>query len=223
MGALIVIIEDEEDLLELLEYQLTKEGYEVVGFLSTKKVEDFLEQEEPDLLIVDRNLPGIEGSEFIGDMRKKGYDAPVIFVSAKNSDKNIEEGFLRGGDDYVTKPYNFSELLLRIKAILRRTKEAKSGKLTCRDILLNLDTREAFLNDQKIKLSKLEFNLLAYFMKHKNIVLSRDDLLENVWRDKDFKKDKTVNVTVNRLKKRIDLNQKDSYIASIRGVGYKFC
>ena len=223
MGALIVIIEDEEDLLELLEYQLSKEGYEVVGFLSTKKVEDFLEQEEPDLLIVDRNLPGIEGSEFVGDIRQKGYDAPVIFVSAKNSDKDIEEGFLRGGDDYITKPYNFSELLLRIKAILRRTKEAKSGKITCRGILLNLDTREAFLNDQKIKLSKLEFNLLAYFMKHKNVVLSRDNLLENVWRDKDFKKDKTVNVTINRLKKRIDLESKDSYITAIRGVGYKFC
>jgi len=223
VGALIVIIEDEEDLLELLEYQLAKEGYEALGFLSTKKVEDFLEQEEPDLLIVDRNLPGIEGSEFVRDMRKKGYDAPVIFVSAKDSDKNIEEGFLRGGDDYITKPYNINELLLRIKAVLRRTKEAKGGKVTCRGILLNLDTREAFLNNQKIKLSKLEFNLLAYFMKHKNIVLSRDDLLENVWRDKDFKKDKTVNVTVNRLKKRIDLESEDSYITAIRGVGYKFC
>jgi DNA-binding response OmpR family regulator len=220
---LIVIIEDEEDLLELLEYRLEKVGYEVVGFLSTKKVEDFLIEEEPDLLIVDRNLPGVEGSEFVKDIREKGYQIPAIFVSAKNSDEEIEEGFLRGGDDYITKPYNINELLLRVKAMLKRTKALHCGKLTCRDISLDIDKREVLVNGEKIKLSKLEFNLLLFFMQNKNRVISRDELLENIWRDKDFKQEKTANVTVNRLKKRIETDKKDNYIKAIRGIGYEFC
>ncbi|NOX14537.1 MAG: response regulator transcription factor [Epsilonproteobacteria bacterium] len=222
MRPLIVIIEDDKDLLELLEYRLDKEGYEVVGFLSTKKVEDFLLEEEPSLLIVDRNLPGVEGSEFVKDMRQKGHQAPVIFLSAKDSDRDIEEGFLRGGDDYITKPYNMIELILRVKAILRRTKSADSGKVAYKDIVLDLDTREVFVDKKKIKLSKLEFNLLYFFLEHKNVVLKRDEILENVWRDKDFKQDKTLNVAINRLKKKIELHQ-DDYITATRGVGYKFC
>jgi len=220
---LIVIIEDEEDLLELLEYRLDKAGYEVVGFKSTKKVEDFLTEEEPDLLIVDRNLPVVEGSEFIKDIREKGYQIPVIFVSAKDSDEEIEEGFLRGGDDYITKPYNINELLLRVKAILKRTKALHQGRLTCRDISLDIDKREAYIKDKNIKLSKLEFNLLLFFMQNPNRVINRDELIENIWRDKDFNQDKTVNVAVNRLKKRIESDEKDTHIKSIRGIGYEFC
>jgi len=220
---LIVVIEDEEDLLELLEYRLEKVGYEVVGFKSAKKVEDFLTEEEPDLLIVDRNLSGVEGSEFVKDMREKGYQIPAIFVSAKDSDKEIEEGFLRGGDDYITKPYNMNELLLRVKAMLKRTQALRSGKLTCRDISLDIDRREVFVCGKKIKLSKLEFDLLLFFMQNKNRVISRDELLENIWKDKDFKQDKTANVAINRLKKRIETDKNDNYIKAIRGIGYEFC
>ncbi|MFK5880899.1 MAG: response regulator transcription factor [Sulfurospirillum sp.] len=222
MKALIVVIEDEEDLLELLEYRLNKEGYEVVGFLSARKVEDFLLEEEPDLLIVDRNLPGVEGSDFVRQIREKGHQMPVIFLSAKDSNSDIEEGFLRGGDDYITKPYNINELLLRIKAILRRTKSEGGGKLVYKDILLNSDTREVSIKKEKIKLSKLEFNLLRFFMENRNRVLSRDEILQSVWSDKDYKNDKTINVTVNRLKKRVEIDGAN-YIFAIRGVGYKFC
>ncbi len=222
MSALIVVIEDEEDLLELLEYRLGKEGYEVVGFLSTKKVEDFLEQEQPDLLIVDRNLPGVEGSQFVAKIREKGHQIPVVFLSAKDSDRDIEEGFLSGGDDYITKPYNIQELLLRIKAILKRTKSVGSGKLAYKSISLDLDAREAFVCGQKIKLSKLEFDLLLFFVENRGVVLNRDEILENVWRDKETRQYKTLNVAVNRLKKRIEL-EKNSYITAIRGIGYRFC
>jgi len=220
---LIVVIEDEEDLLELLEYRLDKAGFEVVGFLSTKKVEDFLAEEEPDLLIVDRNLPGVEGSEFIKAMREKGYQIPAIFVSAKDSDEEIEEGFLRGGDDYITKPYNINELLLRVKAMLKRTKALHEGRLTCKDISLDIDKREVYVKDKNIKLSKLEFNLLLFFMQNRNRVINRDELIENIWKDKDFNQGKTVNVAVNRLKKRIELNEKNAHIKAIRGIGYEFC
>ncbi|MCF6245311.1 MAG: response regulator, partial [Sulfurovum sp.] len=95
----IVVIEDEPDILELLEYHLTKEGYAVTGFLSTENVERFIEEENPSLMIVDRNLPGIEGSEFVLYLREQGYEIPVIFLTARDKDSDLEEGFVSGGDD----------------------------------------------------------------------------------------------------------------------------
>ncbi len=223
MNALIVLIEDEEDLLELMEYRLQKDGYETEGFLSTKNVEAFLTQEDVDLLIVDRNLPSVEGSDFVKMLRDKGFNIPVIFVSAKSEDSNIEEGFLKGGDDYITKPFNINELSFRVKALLKRTKKVDDGKLLYRDILLDLDKRAVFIQNCEVTLTKLEFELLACFIRNRNSVLDRDFLLEHVWNDETFLQEKTVNVTINRLKKKIDPKKEKEYIKSIRGVGYQFC
>jgi len=222
-NAYIVIIEDEEDILELEEYHLQKAGYEVTGFLSTKKVEELLAEEEVDLLIVDRNLPGTEGSEFVAQLRREGYQIPVIFVSAKDRDEEVEEGFLRGGDDYLTKPFNMNELVLRVKSILRRTMGEGEGKLLYRDMILELDERKIFIDGEEIKLSKLEFELLLYFVRHKHTALTRDQLLDDVWGDDEFKQEKTVNVTINRLLKKIDPQKNKGYIEPVRGVGYKLC
>ncbi len=219
----ILIIEDEEDLLELLEYHLQKEGYETLGFLNTKNVEKCLQEEPIDLLIVDRNLPGIEGSEFIQSLRDKGYTHAVIFVTAKNSDSHIEEGFLRGGDDYVTKPYNMKELLLRIKAILSRTSPQTKSTLSYRDLILDLEAHQLFIDAKNIELTRLEFDLLRTLIENKNLVLSRDFLLEHVWKNDESFQDKTVNVAINRLKTKIDPHKKKEYIKSIWGVGYSLC
>jgi DNA-binding response OmpR family regulator len=219
----IVIIEDEVDLLELQEYRLEKEGFKVTGFLSTKYVEELLSEEDVDLILIDRNLPGVEGSEFIKKLRSDGYDIPVIFVSAKDSDSDIEEGFLKGGDDYLTKPFNMNELVLRVKSILRRTIKSQVGKLMYRDINLDLDARLATIENQQVKLSRLEFDLLVYMIQNKNIVLDRYQLLEDVWMDEEEKSLGTINVTITRLKKKIDPSKKKNYIESIRGIGYKLC
>ena len=222
MGANIVIVEDEEDLLELLEYNLQKVGFETIGFLNTKTVAQILDEEEVDLLIMDRNLPGVEGSEFVKELREDGIDVPVIFLSAKDSDENIEEGFLRGGDDYITKPFNMKELILRINAILKRTsKKSSEGKLTFRDLLLDRETREVFVEGKGVEVTKLEFDLLAEFVVNKNSVLDRDYLLENVWGDSENYQYKTVNVAINRLKEKIDPDKSKEYIQTVRGVGYK--
>ena len=223
MSAHIIIIEDEEDLLELSEYRLQKEGYNVTGFLSTRHVGEFLLEEDVDLLIVDRNLPGIEGSDFVKKLRDSGYKIPVIFVSAKDQNSDIEEGFLRGGDDYLTKPFNMNELILRVKSILRRTTVSDEGKLIYKDIVLDLDERRTYIDNREVNLSKLEFELLSYFIQNKSIVLNRDQLLEEVWKDEEFKQAKTVNVTINRLKKKIDPDKEKEYIEPIRGIGYKLC
>ena len=219
----ILIIEDEADLLELLEYNLQKAGYETLGFLSTKNVEQCLEEESIHLLIVDRNLPNVEGSEFVASLRKKGFGQAVIFVTAKNSDSQIEEGFLRGGDDYVTKPYNMKELLLRIKAILARTAPETKNILTYRDITLDLEAHLLHVEGKAVELTKLEFDLLHTLIENKKSVLTRDFLLEHVWKNDEFFQDKTVNVAINRLKQKIDPNKNKEYIKSIWGVGYSLC
>lgn len=219
----ILIIEDEEDLLELLEYNLQKEGYETLGFLNTKNVEKCLQEEPIDLLIVDRNLPGAEGSEFVQSLRQKGFSQAVIFVTAKDSDTHVEEGFLRGGDDYLTKPYNMKELLLRIKAILARTAPQNNQSLSYRDLMLDLEAHCLRVSGKEVELTKLEFDLLRTLIENKNSVLSREFLLEHVWKNDEFFQDKTVNVAINRLKQKIDPTKEKEYIKSIWGVGYSLC
>lgn len=224
MSTKIVVVEDEEDLLELLEYNLQKDGYEVIGFLNTKTVEQILEEEDIDLLIMDRNLPGVEGSEFVAKIRKNGIITPVIYLSAKNADKEIEEGFLRGGDDYITKPFNMKELLLRIKAILRRTNnKLQDSNLSFRDMFLDKNTRELSIEGLHVEITKLEFNLLSEFILNKNSVLDRDYLLQNVWGGAEEYQYRTVNVAINRLKEKIDPDKTKDYIQTVRGMGYKLC
>jgi len=224
VSANIVIVEDEEDLLELLEYNLSKEGFETIGFLNTKTVAQILDEEEIDLLIMDRNLPGIEGSEFVSRLREEGIDTPVIFLSAKDKDEDIEEGFMRGGDDYITKPFNMKELILRVKSLLKRTsKKVNEGKLSYRDIVLDKSTRELSVDGKIIEVTKLEFDLLSEFILNKNSVLDRDYLLENVWGDSENYQYKTVNVAINRLKEKIDPDKSKDYIQTVRGIGYKLC
>ncbi len=224
MSVKIVIVEDEEDLLELLEYNLTKEGYEVIGFLNTKSVEQMLGEESVDLLIMDRNLPGVEGSEFVQSLRKDGFLTPVIYLSAKGQESEIEEGFLRGADDYITKPFNMKELLLRIKALLRRTsKNVEEGVLIYRDLVLDKSSRTLSVDGRAVDVTKLEFNLLSEFILNKNSVLERDYLLENVWDGAEEYQYKTVNVAINRLKEKIDPDKSKNYIQTVRGVGYKLC
>lgn len=224
MNIKIVVVEDEEDLLELIEYNLSKEGYEVIGFLNTKTVEQILVEEEIDLLIMDRNLPGIEGSEFVRELRRDGFSTPVIYLSAKDLDSEIEEGFLRGGDDYITKPFNMKELLLRVKALLRRTtKKVEEGTLVHRDLLLDKSSRTLKVDGKNVDITKLEFNLLSEFILNKNSVLDRDYLLENVWEEGEEYQGRTVNVAINRLKDKIDPSKTKEYIQSVRGVGYKLC
>ena len=221
MESLIVVIDDEEDMLDLLEYNLTKAGYEVLGFLNTSKIEQLLNEENVDLLIVDRNLPGIEGSEFIKNLRLKGYNNSVIFLSAKTSMNEQLEGFEAGGDDYITKPFEMDNLLARIKAVLKRTKK-KADIYKFKDIFINLTNAEVLIGNKSVELTKLETNLLVEFIKNKNILLTRDYLLSTIWNDENSS-EKTVNIAIKRLREKIDPTREKKYIKSIRGEGYMLC
>ncbi len=220
MVATIVVIEDEEDLLELLEYQLGKAGYDVIGFKDGENIEQLLGEESIDLLIVDRNLPGMEGSDLVVQLRRLGFMVPVIFLTAKSQERERLEGFRKGGDDYITKPFNMDELLLRIRALLKRTKPDLIEALQHRDLVLKEASHQVFVEGREVELTRLEFNLLRELMRNKQVVLSRDYLLEHVWQNDGGFQVKTVNVAIKRLKEKIDPDKSRGYIKTVRGTGY---
>ncbi len=220
---LILIVEDEEDILELLEYSLQKEGYETIGFLCiNEKVEKILEEEKIDLIIMDRNLPNIDGIDFINSIKQKGYNIPVVYLTAKDRDEDILEGFDAYADDYITKPFNVKETLARIKAIIRRASN-DVDILKIRDITYKSSNKKFYIEEKEIDLTHLEHDLLLEFIKNKDILMTREHLLQTVWEDSFDKKLKTVNVAIKRLKSKIDPDHKKEYIKSIRGEGYIFC
>ena len=218
----ILVVEDEQDILELIEYTLGKDGFDIVGCLDTSNVIQILDEEDIDLIIMDRNLPNIEGSVFIQNLRKQGYSNPVIYLTAKDSNDNILEGFDRGADDYITKPFNLDVLRARVKAVIKRTKQ-NIDIVKVRDIVYQSNKKKFFIEDTEVNLTHLEHDLLLYFFKNKDILLSRNVLLENVWEDSLDKKQKTVNVAVKRLKEKIDPKGVKKYLKSVRGEGYIFC
>ena len=223
MNKLILIIEDEEDILELLEYTLQKEGYETVGFLNIdKNVREVLDEENVDLILMDRNLPGVEGTSFINEIKNQGYSNPVIYVTAKDKEEDIIEGFDSHADDYITKPFNIKELCARVKAVIKRTSK-DIDILKVKDIVYKSSNKKFYIDEKEIELTHLEHDLLLEFIKNKDILMTREHLLSSVWQDSFDKKEKTVNVAIKRLKAKIDPDGKKDYIRSIRGEGYIFC
>ncbi len=157
--------------------------------------------------------------EFIRYLRGIGYDIPVIFLSAKNRDIDIDKGFESGADDYITKPFRIKELLFRVEAILKRSISQKRGKLKYKDLILDLDKRVLNIGKRAIELTNLEFNLLKLFLKNPKQPLKREELKE-CWID-EKPHEKTINVAINRLKKKIDKSGERGYIVPVWGVGYK--
>jgi len=219
----ILIVDDDNDILELLEYNLSSAGYDVLGFLNTKHVRRVLQEEPIDLIIMDRNLPDIEGSTYVEMLRSKNINTPVIFLSAKDTQEDINEGFLKGADDYITKPFDIEELQLRIKAVLNRynlnSKETQKD-LHYQDIKLDLNLHKVTIDTYETNLTKLETALLHILIVNKGKVLDREFLLKHIWKDSDNIHQKTVNVAMKRLKEKIDPFKNKDYIKTIRGVGY---
>lgn len=219
----ILVVDDDHDILELLEYNLHLAGYDVIGFLSTKGVREVLKQENIDLIIMDRNLPDIEGSYYVEMLRSKGINIPVILLSAKDTTEDIKDGLIKGADDYVTKPFDLDELILRIKIILKRTnKESKELKKTIlhKDMKVDLNMHMVSIEGIDILLSNLDISLLKIFILNKGKVLDREFLLQHVWKDTHNTHKKTVNVAIKRLKEKIDPLKRKEYIQAVRGVGY---
>ncbi len=219
----ILIVEDEEDILELLEYTLQKDGFETIGFTNiSHTLEQLLQEEDIDLILMDRNLPGTDGITFIKNIKQKGFNMPVIYVTAKDKEEDILDGFSSYADDYITKPFNLKELSARVKAVIKRTKkDVEVFKI--KDITYKKNNKKFYIDNKEIDLTHLEHDLFLEFIKNKDILLSREHLLDAVWEDSFDKKLKTVNVAIKRLKEKIDPDGEKNYIKSVRGEGYIFC
>ncbi|MBF7069161.1 response regulator transcription factor [Campylobacter volucris] len=216
----LVLIEDDKDLNELISFRLKQENINVFSFFDFFDLENFLDENDIDLIIMDRNLPSGDSVELIKQIRKKGYDESVIFLSAKTLQSDILDGFEQGCDDYICKPFDFDELLFRIKAVTKRNKIQKE-EIVCGDFILHFEERKLNYKNQIIQnLSTLDIELLKCFFTYKNQLLSRQFLSEQVWKN-DTTSDKTINTAIVRLKQKIP--QIKEKIIAVRSVGYKFC
>ncbi|EAK0770281.1 response regulator transcription factor [Campylobacter lari] len=216
----VILIEDDKDLNELITLRLSQENIKIYNYFDFFDLENFLDTNEIDLIIMDRNLPSGDSVEMIKQLRKKGYMEPVIFLSAKTLQKDILEGFKQGCDDYICKPFDFNELLFRIKAVTKRNKTLKE-QISYQDFTLYIEERKLTYKTNTFEnLSTLDVELLKCFFNHKNQLLSRQFLSEQVWKN-DTTSDKTINTAILRLKQKIP--QIKENIISVRSVGYKLC
>jgi len=211
----ILCVDDDEDILDLVEYTLLKDGYDVICAKTTKNIISILDEEKIDLIIMDRNLPGVEGSEFIAQIKQDGYNYPVIYLSAKDKNEDILEGFDRGADDYITKPFDINILKARVNAVLKRY-NTKNDIEQIGSLSYDKTIKTFYLDKQIVKLTKLEHDLLLTFFKNNNKLLTRDFLIDEVWQGISTIQEKTVNVAVKRLKEKLN----KTYISTIRGQGY---
>lgn len=215
----VLIVEDEKLIANSIKRGLEQEGYNVqVSYNGGEGLEIAL-YEQFDVIILDLMLPEINGFTICKNLRQKNIHTPILILSAKSEIEDKVKGLEFGADDYLTKPFNFEELLARLKALVRRPKTQIQKIINCGDTTINTDTMEVITNNKKIDLSKKEYLLLEYLIKNKNNILSKNKIIENVWEyDSDILPN-TVEQYINYLRKKLN-NKK--LIKTIRGFGYKF-
>ncbi len=221
----ILIVDDEPDLVELVSYNLKKEGFKVS---SSPNGEDALEKVRRnafDLIILDLMLPGIQGVELCRMLRNnpRTEAIPVIMLTARGEVSDRIRGLETGADDYLTKPFSPRELIARVKAVLRRTGESKASErvISIGDLRINPETYQVTKADVPLSLSATEFKLLLFLAERKGRVFSREQLLDAVWKDESFVEPRTVDVHIRRLRTQIEDDPSDPvYIKTRRGVGY---
>lgn len=224
MSYKILVVDDERPIAEILQYSLEKEGYEVIcAFDGEEAITKSLE-EEPDLILLDIMLPKKDGMEVCRSIRKT-KDIPIIMLTAKDSEVDKVLGLELGADDYVTKPFSTRELLARVKANLRRLQapEEPSLKIGIKigELLINAESYTVHKEGNLIDLTHREFELLYYLAKHIGHVLTREHLLQEVWGYDYYGDARTVDVTVRRLREKVETDPSHpEYIMTRRGVGY---
>ena len=225
MTASILIVEDEEPIQILLTYNLQAEGFRVRATANGEDVAHLVNEERPDLIVLDWMLPGISGIEVCRLIRSRPEtrDIPVIMLTARGEENERVRGLATGADDYIVKPFSVPELLARIKTILRRVNpDAIAERLKAGDIALDRRTRRVTRATRDITLSPTEFRLLEYLMQSPGRVYSRSQLLDAVWGRDIYVDERTVDVHVGRLRKSITRSREIDPIRTVRGMGYSF-
>ena len=229
MNARVLVVDDEKNIVDIIKYNLKKEGYDVITAYDGEEAVRLNEKEEPDLILLDIMMPKLDGYSACRKIREK-YDTPIIMLTARAEEVDKVLGLELGADDYVTKPFGTRELMARVKANLRRRSQGETAPpqspeevLSFGALTIDLKLFEVKKNQNTIDLTLREYELLKFLASQKNQVFSRETLLEKVWGYEYFGDVRTVDVTVRRLREKIEDDPgKPAYILTKRGVGYYF-
>ncbi len=227
----ILVIDDEPSIVELLTFNLKKEGYDVLKAYDAEEALKIAEDNETDMFIVDIMLPGMDGFELVRNLRatEKFRQTPVIFLSAKSEEFDKVLGLELGADDYITKPFSVREVLARIRAVFRRiqqsaqAKEERPKKIIARELEIDTEKYEVRVRNRMVSLTPLEFELLRFLAENEGKVFSRDVLLDKLWGYDYYGDTRTVDLHIRRLRTKIEEDASNpKYIITVRGKGYKF-
>lgn len=223
----VAVIEDDRDINELITYNLQKEGFEVIRSLDGGQGLFLIQKEKPELVILDLMLPGMDGLEICRALKQdeRTKNIPIIMVTAKGEESDVVIGLQLGADDYITKPFSVKVLLARVKTIFRRERQAHTAQSiqsvrSFGRITIDLLKHKVVVDGKNIFLTAIEFAILEFLSRSPGRVYSRDQILDNVWKDGKFIIDRAVDVHVRGLRKKLQ-NGADS-IETVRGVGYRF-
>lgn len=221
----ILVVEDEEDILELIQFNLSKDGYNVTGVLTGEAALEAVKAHRPDLILLDLMLPGIDGLEVAKKVKAdpETENIPIIMVTAKGEEADVVTGLEMGSDDYITKPFSPRILTARVKAVLRRMNapaEKESEIIQNQDITIHLKKHEVTVNGEPVQLTFTEFGILLFLAKRPGWVFTRSQIVDAVKGDGYFVTDRAVDVQIVGLRKK--LGTADHYIETVRGVGYRF-
>ena len=216
----ILLVEDEIDLNNVVTRYLKKNGYSVDSVLDGEEALDYLEYSEYDLVILDIMMPKVDGFEVIKKLRDKGNHTSVLMLTARDSADDKVKGLDLGADDYIVKPFDFNELMARIRAVVRRKYGHSSNKLVIGDLILDTSEKSVTRAGKQIELTGKEYEVLEYLMQSKNRILSRDQIKEHVW-DFDYEGDSNIiDVLIKNIRKKIDIEDGKQIIYTKRGLGY---
>ncbi len=229
MKKTILIVDDEKDIVELLAYNLEREGYKIAKAYDGHQALQYIRENKPALVILDLMLPGINGFEICRIIRKKSEteNLPLIMLTAKNDSVDKITGLEIGADDYMTKPFDVRELLARVRAVLRRREApanpAEVDKISLPGLEVNFRTYEVKVEGKKIELGPTELKLLQFFVMNRGRVYSREQLLDHIWGSENFVEPRTVDVHISRLRAGIEKDKDNpSFVLTVRGIGYRF-
>lgn len=216
----ILVVEDNKNLRKLMATYLKKNNYEPLEAEDGEQALDILDKNHVDLIITDIMMPNMDGFELTKELREANYMLPILFVTAKESIDDKKKGFLIGADDYMVKPVDMDEMVLRVGVLLRRANIINQRKLAINDVVLSYDEFSLSKGEQTFDLPQKEFLLLYKLLSYPNKIFTRQDLMDEIWGLETESDLRTVDVHIKRLRKRFE-NINDFEIVTIRGVGYK--
>ncbi len=215
----VLLIEDESKVANFISMGLHEEGYSVDMAADGRKGLQFINESSYDIILLDLMIPEIDGLEVLKTMRDRGIDTPVLIITAKSSKEDVVKGLDTGSDDYLTKPFSFDELLARIRALLRRSKQPTALALEYRGVVLDPYYRKLTIGPKEIELTEKEFLIMEYMLKNSEKPITRKEIAECAWQNQDDSSN-IVDVYINFLRKKMEHLSEQRYIHTVRGVGY---